>query len=63
VKRQQFLDAVMGTGEVVLDVESDDGGRHLVVDAKGGGQRGDLSRSVLVLGQNELEGIAGKKPE
>lgn len=56
--RQTFLDAVLGSGEVIVDVESDEGGRHLVVDAKGGGQRLDLSRSVLVLGQNELEEIA-----
>lgn len=60
--RQAFLDAVLGTGEVIVDVESDDGGRHLVVDAKGGGQRLDLSKSVLVLGQNELEGIASDAP-
>lgn len=60
--RQAFLDAVLGTGEVIVDVESDDGGRHLVVDAKGGGQRLDLSRSVLVLGQNELEEIASDAP-
>lgn len=57
-QRQVFLDAVLGAGEVVLDIESDDGGRHLVVDAKGGGQRSDLSRTALVLGQNELEEIA-----
>ncbi|MFD2796501.1 AAA family ATPase [Promicromonospora vindobonensis] len=58
-QRQAFLDAVLGTGEVVLDIESSDGGaRHLVVDAKGGGQRSDLSRTALVLGQNELEEIA-----
>ncbi|WNB88395.1 AAA family ATPase [Glutamicibacter protophormiae] len=56
--RQAFLDAVLGSGEIIVDVESDDGGRHLVVDAKGGGQRFDLSKSVLVLGQNELEEIA-----
>jgi energy-coupling factor transporter ATP-binding protein EcfA2 len=55
---QSFLDAVLGSGEVIVDLESDDGGRHLVVDAKGGGQRPDLSNSVLVLGQNELESIA-----
>ncbi|MGO4586386.1 AAA family ATPase [Arthrobacter sp. 2RAF6] len=60
--RQAFLDAVLGTGEVIVDVESDDGGRHLVVDAKGGGQRLDLSKSVLVLGQNELEEIASDAP-
>ena len=56
--RQSFLDAVLGSGEVIVDVESSDGGRHLVVDAKGGGQRQDLSRPILVLGQNELEEIA-----
>jgi energy-coupling factor transporter ATP-binding protein EcfA2 len=61
-ERQSFLDAVLGAGEVVVDVESDDGGRHLVVDAKGGGQRADLSKSVLVLGQNELEEIASDAP-
>lgn len=60
--RQSFLDAVLGAGEVVVDVEADDGGRHLVVDAKGGGQRLDLSKSVLVLGQNELEEIASDAP-
>lgn len=60
--RQAFLSAVLGTGEVIVDVESHDGGRHLVVDAKGGGQRLDLSRSVLVLGQNELEEIASDAP-
>lgn len=57
-ERQSFLAAVLGAGEVVLDVESDEGGRHLVVDVTGGGQRPDLSKSVLVLGQNELEEIA-----
>lgn len=61
-QRKSFLDAVLGAGEVVVDIESDDGGRHLVVDAKGGGQRADLSRSVLVLGQNELEEIASDAP-
>lgn len=60
--RQAFLDAVLGPGEVIVDVETDDGGRHLVVDAKGGGQRFDLSKSVLVLGQNELEEIASDPP-
>jgi energy-coupling factor transporter ATP-binding protein EcfA2 len=57
-QHQEFLKAVLGTGEVILDLHSDDGGRHLVVDAKGGGQRPDLSNAVLVLGQNELESIA-----
>lgn len=57
-RHQAFLDAVLGPGEIVVDLETEQGGRHLVVDAKGGGQRADLSNSVLVLGQNELERIA-----
>ena len=58
VERQKFLKAVLGSGEVVLDVEAVDGGRHLVVDSQGGGRRSGLSHAVLVLGQNELENIA-----
>lgn len=61
-QRKTFLAAVLGAGEVIVDVESHEGGRHLVVDAHGAGQRVDLSRSVLVLGQNELEGIASDAP-
>jgi len=61
-QRSVFLDAVLGAGEVIVDVESDDGGRHLVVDAQGAGQRTDLSGSVMVLGQNELEEIASDAP-
>ena len=61
-ERQAFLNAILGTGEVVVDIQSDDGGRRVVVDARGGGQRPDLSRSVLVLGQNELEEIASDAP-
>ncbi len=58
-ERQRFLDAVLGLdGEVIVDVEADDGGRHLVVDHLGGGQRPDLGASVLALGQNDLEEIA-----
>ncbi|MDX6310293.1 MAG: hypothetical protein QOI06_3339 [Nocardioidaceae bacterium] len=61
-QRSSFLEAVLGAGEVIVDVESNDGGRHLVVDAQGAGQRVDLSGSFLVLGQNELEGIASDAP-
>ena len=57
-KRQEFLAAILGSGEIVIDLEGDEGGTHLVVDAKGGGQRSDLAESILVLGQNELESIA-----
>lgn len=61
-ERQAFLKAVLADGEVILDIETAEGGRHLVVDAKGGGQRSELERSVLVLGQNELEEIASDAP-
>lgn len=61
-ERQAFLKAVLLDGEVILDIESAEGGRHLVVDATGGGQRSELERSVLVLGQNELEEIASDAP-
>lgn len=56
--RAAFLRAVLGSGEVVIDVEDEGNGRRLVVDAAGGGQRSEMSGSVLVLGQNELEEIA-----
>lgn len=61
-ERQSFLKAVLVDGEVILDIETSDGGWHVVVDAKGGGQRSELERSVLVLGQNELEEIASDAP-
>ena len=61
-QRTSFLEAILGAGEVIVDVESDEGGRHIVVDAKGTGQRVDLSRSVVVLGQSELERIASDAP-
>lgn len=61
-ERQKFLKAVLEDGEVILDIETESGGQHLVVDARGGGQRSELTRSVLVLGQNELEEIASDAP-
>src|SRR5690349_17561149 len=48
-QRSTFLEAVLGAGDVIVDVEADDGGRHLVVDAQGAGQRVDLSGAVVVL--------------
>jgi len=57
-ERQTFLSKVLGTGEVIVDVEGDGEGRHIVVDAAGAGQRAELGNHFLVLGQNELESIA-----
>jgi len=56
--RQALLSAVLGTGEVILDLEDAQGGSQIIVDAKGRGRRPELSQSVLVLGQSELEDIA-----
>lgn len=56
--RKELLAAVLGSGEVVLDLQDDEGASQIVVDAKGRGRRPELSQSVLVLGQSELEDIA-----
>ena len=49
---------MLGDGEVVLDLETDEGSHRLVVDADGGGRRDDIAGLALMLGQNELEAIA-----
>lgn len=57
-QREQFLNAVLGLGEVIVDLEGDAGATQVIVDAKGRGRDRDLSHTVLVLGQSELEEIA-----
>lgn len=57
-QREQFLSAVLGVGEVIVDLEDGVGATQVIVDAKGRGRDQDLSQSVLVLGQSELEEIA-----
>lgn len=57
-QREQFLNAVLGVGEVIVDLEGDSGATQVIVDAKGRGRDRDLSHAVLVLGQSELEEIA-----
>lgn len=57
-QREQFLNAVLGVGEVIVDLEGDAGAIQVIVDAKGRGRDRDLSHAVLVLGQSELEEIA-----
>ncbi|WP_168916509.1 AAA family ATPase [Microcella flavibacter] len=56
--RQALLAAVLGSGEAIVDLEDANGGSQIIVDAKGRGRRPELSHSVLVLGQSELEDIA-----
>ena len=57
-QREQFLSAVLGVGEVIVDLEDETGATQVIVDAKGRGRDRDLSQSLLVLGQSELEDIA-----
>jgi ABC-type lipoprotein export system ATPase subunit len=57
-ERQRFISEVLESGEVVLDIETDDGVQHLVVDAKGAGRRKSLALEFVALGQSEIEGIA-----
>lgn len=57
-QREAFLTAVLGAGEVIVDLESHSGASQIIVDAKGRGRDDDLSQSILVLGQSELEDIA-----
>ncbi|WP_342023978.1 hypothetical protein AAE021_01865 [Arthrobacter citreus] len=57
-QREQFLSAVLGVGEVIVDLEDDLGATQVIVDARGRGRDRDLSHFALVLGQSELEEIA-----
>ncbi len=57
-QRDAFIKAVLGEGEVVLDLEDAHGESRIVVDAEGRGRSRDLVNAALMLGQNELESIA-----
>lgn len=45
--RQGLLTAVLGAGDIILDLQDDGGGFQLIVDAKGRGRREDIAQSVL----------------
>jgi recombinational DNA repair ATPase RecF len=53
-----FIRTLLGNGEIVLDLESEQGASRIVVDANGGGRRAEFASVALMLGQNELEAIA-----
>lgn len=57
-RQQQAVAQLLGHGEVILDLESDESSRHLVVDSAGAGRSSETSALALALGQNELEQIA-----
>jgi ABC-type hemin transport system ATPase subunit len=52
------IKGILGAGEIILDLESDDVASQLIVDASGRGRRQEFTRSALMVGQNELESIA-----
>lgn len=57
-RQKRFVAAMLGAGEVIVDLEDVTQSHRLVVDANGGGQRQEFADAALVLGQNELEAIA-----
>lgn len=57
-RRDAAVRALLGAGEVVLDLEENGVSHHLVVDATGRGRALDRPPAALALGQNELERIA-----
>ena len=57
-RQKAFVKELLGTGEVVLDLESETEAKRIVVDAQGGGRPPELAPFALMLGQNELEDIA-----
>lgn len=56
--RQATIDKLLGSGEVVLDLQGEFDSQHLVVDSAGRGRVPDTHSAALMLGQNELERIA-----
>lgn len=59
VGRPALMKHALGAGEVVIDLELEHGSQRLIVDANGGGRQPGLTGAAAVmLGQNELEGLA-----
>lgn len=56
--QQQYISAVLGRGEIVLDLMNDGVSERIVVDASGEGRRGDLGAPAVMVSQNETEAIA-----
>lgn len=61
-QRKAQLSAVLGTGQVILDLEGEGESIQVLVDADGKGRRPDLAQVAVVLGQSELEDIASDAP-
>lgn len=57
-EREKYVRAILGSGDVIVDLSVDGSSTQVIVNAKGAGRIDSTSSSVLVLGQNELESIA-----
>lgn len=58
IRTGDLVKNILGTGEVIVDLESDTSSQQLIVDAEGRGRRTEFASSALMIGQNELESIA-----
>lgn len=56
--RQAAVDKLLGSGEVILDLQGEFDAHHVVVDSAGRGRTPETGSAALMLGQNELERIA-----
>ena len=56
--QQTYISAVLGKGEIVLDLLNDGIAERIVVDATGEGRRVDLRAPAVMVSQNETEAIA-----
>lgn len=54
----EFVRAMLGDGEVTIDIEGVEGSRQITVNSKGDGRVDDFKNVALALGQNEIEEIA-----
>ncbi|MDF9751457.1 AAA family ATPase [Arthrobacter sp. ES3-54] len=55
--------AILGSGEVTLDIETPSGLRLITVNGLGEGRVREFATSALALGQNELEAVASSSDE
>lgn len=60
-RQRKAIAELLGSGEVILDVVDDTSTKHVIVDSRGAGRSSETQAAALVLGQNELEGIASDR--
>ncbi|RSM79926.1 hypothetical protein DL991_14185 [Amycolatopsis sp. WAC 01375] len=60
-KHQEFVRAILGSGEVIVDLECDGEAQRIAVDATGTGRKKEYAVAALMLAQNELEAIASNR--